>query len=101
MKAFYRVVEVMEILNLGRTKTYDLIRAGVIPSVDIHGSKRVPVEEFDEVIKDLKRTRSAKTSEETGPSNQSTTSNDGTDAHPDKELRSSPGKPSRHCKRRA
>ncbi len=39
MKEFYRVSEVMEILNLGRTKTYDLIRAGVIPSVDMNGSE--------------------------------------------------------------
>lgn len=48
MKAFYRVSEVQEILNLGRTKTYDLIRAGVIPSVEIDGNIRVPVKPFNE-----------------------------------------------------
>jgi excisionase family DNA binding protein len=48
VKAFYRVAEVMEILNMGRTKVYDLIRAGVIPSAEIDGNLRVPVERFHE-----------------------------------------------------
>ncbi len=47
MKAFYRVAEVQEILSLGRTKTYDLIRAGVIPSVQIDGNIRIPVAMFN------------------------------------------------------
>jgi excisionase family DNA binding protein len=47
-KAFYRVAEVQEILNMGRTKVYDLIRAGEIPTADIDGSKRVPVKQFEE-----------------------------------------------------
>jgi hypothetical protein len=53
MKEFYRVSEVMVILNLGRTKTYDLLRAGVIPSVDIDGSKRVPVKLLHEKIESI------------------------------------------------
>lgn len=50
MKTFYRVSEVQEILNLGRTKTYDLIRSGVIPSVEIDGNIRVPAKPFHEWI---------------------------------------------------
>jgi excisionase family DNA binding protein len=50
MKEFYRVSEVMEILNLGRTKTYELIRAGVIPSVNIGGGTRVPAKLLHEQI---------------------------------------------------
>jgi excisionase family DNA binding protein len=65
VKEFYRVSEVMEILNLGRTKTYDLIRAGVIPSVDMNGSrrsKRVPAkllhEKIETIISTCKRNES-------------------------------------------
>ena len=50
MKTFYRVSEVQEILNLGRTKTYDLIRAGVIPSIEIDGNIRVPSKSLHEWI---------------------------------------------------
>jgi excisionase family DNA binding protein len=63
MQEFYRVSEVMEILNLGRTKTYELIRAGVIPSVDIGGSKRVPAkllrEKIETIISTCNRNESA------------------------------------------
>jgi excisionase family DNA binding protein len=55
MKAFHRVSEVQEILNLGRTKTYDMIRAGVIPSVEIDGNIRVPVKEFNDFLEKLVR----------------------------------------------
>lgn len=50
MKAFYRVCEVMEILNIGRTKAYAMIRAGVIPSVEIDGNIRIPAQLFQEWI---------------------------------------------------
>src|SRR5262245_37063839 len=50
MKAFYRVSEVMEILNIGRTKAYDLIRAGVIPSCEIDGNIRIPAKSLHEWI---------------------------------------------------
>ena len=50
LKAFYRVPEVQQILNMGRTKVYELIRSGVIPSVDIDGNIRVPVSELEEWI---------------------------------------------------
>jgi excisionase family DNA binding protein len=41
-KAFYTVREVSRIINLGRTKTYEAIRAGRIPKVVIEGCLRVP-----------------------------------------------------------
>lgn len=50
MKEFYRVSEVMEILNTGRTKTYQMIRAGTIPSANIDGNIRVPVRLLHEKI---------------------------------------------------
>jgi excisionase family DNA binding protein len=50
MKAFYRVSEVGEILNMGRTKVYQLIRAGVIPSTRILGSIRVPAKPLHDWI---------------------------------------------------
>jgi excisionase family DNA binding protein len=50
MKAFYRVSEVGEILNMGRTKTYELIHAGVIPSVRIQGNIRVPAKPLHDWI---------------------------------------------------
>jgi hypothetical protein len=53
VKEFYRVSEVMEIINMGRTKTYQLIRAGVIPKVDIDGSIRIPVKLFHEKIETI------------------------------------------------
>jgi excisionase family DNA binding protein len=53
MKEFYRASEVMVILNLGRTKVYELIRAGVIPSVEIDGNIRVPVKLLNEMIETI------------------------------------------------
>lgn len=50
LKAFYRVPEVQQILNMGRTKVYELIRSGVILSVDIDGNIRVPVIGLEEWI---------------------------------------------------
>jgi excisionase family DNA binding protein len=50
VKAFYRVSEVGEILNLGRTKTYQLIRSGAIPSVKIDGNIRVPAKPLHDWI---------------------------------------------------
>jgi excisionase family DNA binding protein len=41
-KAFLTVSEVSRIINLGRTKTYEAIRAGRIPKVVIEGCLRVP-----------------------------------------------------------
>jgi excisionase family DNA binding protein len=50
VKALLRVCEVQEILNMGRTKIYDLIRAGVVPSIKIDGNIRVPTKPLYEWI---------------------------------------------------
>jgi excisionase family DNA binding protein len=39
----YRVEEVARALRIGRTKVFDLIRAGELTSVKIGGSRRIPV----------------------------------------------------------
>lgn len=39
----YRVEEVARALRVGRTKVFDLIRAGELVSIKIGGSRRVPV----------------------------------------------------------
>ena len=43
-KAFYRIGEVAELIGLGRSKTYQLVASGQIPSVFLGGSRsrRVP-----------------------------------------------------------
>jgi excisionase family DNA binding protein len=43
-KLLLRPLEVAELLGIGRSKTYELIGAGLIPSVRIGTSVRVPVE---------------------------------------------------------
>jgi excisionase family DNA binding protein len=40
-KLLYRVGEVAHYLSLSRSKTYELVRAGHIPSVRIDGVRRV------------------------------------------------------------
>lgn len=41
-RAFLNVDEVAEVIGLGRSKTYQLIAEGAIPSVHIGKSRRVP-----------------------------------------------------------
>jgi excisionase family DNA binding protein len=40
-KLLLTVSEAASLLSLGRSKTYELVRAGVIPSVRITGSRRI------------------------------------------------------------
>lgn len=40
-RRLYRVEEVAEMLNVGRTKVFDLIRSGQLASVKVGGSRRV------------------------------------------------------------
>jgi len=40
-KLLYRVSEVAAFLSLSRSKTYELVRSGRLPSVRIDGSRRV------------------------------------------------------------
>jgi excisionase family DNA binding protein len=42
-KLLLTVSEAAALLSLGRSKTYELVRAGVIPSVRITGSRRIKV----------------------------------------------------------
>jgi excisionase family DNA binding protein len=41
-KLLYRIAEVAEFLSLSRSKVYELLRAGVLPSVRIDSSRRIP-----------------------------------------------------------
>lgn len=40
-KLLYRISEVAEYLSLSRSKTYELVRAGHLPSVRVDGVRRV------------------------------------------------------------
>lgn len=46
------VEETASALNLGRSKVYDLISKGELPSIKIHGSRRVPVDLLNSWIND-------------------------------------------------
>ena len=45
-KLLLTVTEAASLLSLGRSKTYELVRAGVIPSVRITGSRRIKVSDL-------------------------------------------------------
>ena len=49
-----KIEEVAERLSLGRTKTYDLVISGELPSVRIGRSRRVPVDALEEFIQRLR-----------------------------------------------
>lgn len=49
-KSFYRISELAEILNLGRTATYQLVRSGKIPTIRIGRAIRIPVEALERWI---------------------------------------------------
>lgn len=49
----YRVEEVARALRVGRTKVFDLIRAGELISVKIGGSRRVPASSVHEYLSRL------------------------------------------------
>jgi excisionase family DNA binding protein len=50
-KFLLRPNEAAELLSISRSKAYTLIAAGVLPSVDVGGSVRVPVEQLQAWIK--------------------------------------------------
>jgi excisionase family DNA binding protein len=52
-KYLYRVNEAAEACALGRTKTYELIRRGVLRSVRIDGAVRVPASAIEEFVQQL------------------------------------------------
>lgn len=45
-KLLLTVTEAASLLSLGRSKTYELVRAGVIPSVRVTGSRRIKVSDL-------------------------------------------------------
>jgi excisionase family DNA binding protein len=45
-KLLLTVTQAASLLSLGRSKTYELVRAGVIPSVRITGSRRIKVSDL-------------------------------------------------------
>lgn len=55
----FRPAEVSELIGVGKSKTYELIAAGVIPSVRIGRSVRVPADRLREWIEGLKGEKSS------------------------------------------
>lgn len=49
-KMLLKPLEVAEILGIGRSKAYQLIAAGAIPSIRIGSSVRVPLEQLREWV---------------------------------------------------
>jgi len=49
-KLLLRPVEVAEIVGVGRSKVYELISAGELPSIRLGGSVRVPVDQLREWV---------------------------------------------------
>jgi excisionase family DNA binding protein len=47
--------ETAEMLGIGRTKVYELMRLGLIESVKIHGCRRIPTEAMHDYVERLRR----------------------------------------------
>jgi excisionase family DNA binding protein len=47
--------EVAEVLGIGRTKVYELMRLGLIESVKIHGCRRIPTVAVHDYVERLRR----------------------------------------------
>lgn len=52
------VTEAASLLSLGRSKTYELVRAGVIPSVHITGSRRIKASDLNIYVAGLREAAS-------------------------------------------
>jgi len=52
-RKLHRVEEVAEVLNVGRTKVFDLIRSGQLASVKVGGSRRVTEQAIEDYIERL------------------------------------------------
>lgn len=52
-KLLLKAAEVSELTGMGKSKTYELIAAGVIPSVRIGKSVRVPADQLRRWIQEL------------------------------------------------
>jgi excisionase family DNA binding protein len=53
-KLLYRIPEVARFLSLSRSKVYELVRAGLIPSVRIDGCRRIRGEDVLSYIDSLR-----------------------------------------------
>lgn len=49
-RKLYRVEEVAEALDVGRTKVFDLIRCGQLASVKVGGSRRITEQAIEDYI---------------------------------------------------
>ncbi len=47
--------ETAEVLSVGRTKVYELMRLGLLESVKIHGCRRIPTEAVRSYVDRLRR----------------------------------------------
>jgi excisionase family DNA binding protein len=47
--------ETAEMLGIGRTKVYELMRLGLIESVKIHGCRRIPTKAVHDYVERLRR----------------------------------------------
>lgn len=52
-KKLYRVEETAQLLGVGRTRVFDLIKGGELRSVKIGNSRRIPAGAIDEYIERL------------------------------------------------
>lgn len=51
-KMLVTIQEAAELLGLGQTKVYELVRKGELPAIKIDSSTRIPVREIDRWIQD-------------------------------------------------
>ncbi|HRC40025.1 helix-turn-helix domain-containing protein [Nostocoides sp.] len=54
-KMLYTLTDVATALSVGRSKVYELVRSGVLPSVRIGGSRRVRGEDLATYVDTLER----------------------------------------------
>jgi excisionase family DNA binding protein len=64
-KLLLRPAEVSELIGMGKSKTYELIASGVIPSVRLGKSVRVPADRLREWIEELQTRERSKTIQKT------------------------------------
>ena len=57
-RLLFTVTETASLLSLGRSKTYELVRAGVIPSVSITGSRRIKASDLKIYVAGLREAAS-------------------------------------------
>jgi excisionase family DNA binding protein len=57
-RLLFTVTETASLLSLGRSKTYELVRAGVIPSVRITGSRRIKASDLKIYVAGLREAAS-------------------------------------------